>query len=341
VKRSIAVATGKYALGLGLLAYVISRNWSTSESGPGLEDALKNPINWLAVAFTAACIIASAMMTFVRWFILVRAQELPFTLRDALRLGAIAYFFNAVLPSAIGGDVVKAVGLARKQSRRTVAVATVFFDRAVGLWGLIWIVSVLSTVYLLLGNRVLNENPRLFVVIRGVWILLGMSVVLWIAIGFLPEWRAQRFAQRLSRIPRIGGSLAEAWRATWMYRKKPRAVAAGLGCSFVSQAFYVLCYHHAVQVFAGSEQTGSLVEHSLIVPIGMAAQALIPTPGGIGGGELVFGKLYTMIGHVESIGVFGSLALRVTTWVVGFAGYLIGTNTRPSPAAEVESGESQ
>ena len=38
----------------------------------------------------------------------------------------------------------KAAGIAREQSRRTVAVATVIMDRIIGLWGLCWLVALLG-----------------------------------------------------------------------------------------------------------------------------------------------------------------------------------------------------
>ena len=327
--RSQAVAAGKYALGLALLSYVIFDNRVK------LAEALTQPWNLGAWVLTAVFVALSATTTFVRWYVLVRAQELPFTLRDALRIGMIAYFFNAVLPSAIGGDLVKAVALARKQSRRTVAVATVLADRIVGLWAIIWLVSGLGAFYSLVNPELLRSHEWLAGIVRTTWIVLGASVAAWIVVGFLPAERAVRFASRLERLPRIGGSVAEAWRAVWMYRNKPQAIAMALGLSFVSQMLYVLCFHHAAQVFAGSAaaQVPSLSEHSLIVPLGMIVQAIFPAPGGIGGGEFAFGKMYAQLrGHeYEYLGVFGMMALRVTTWAVGFAGYLVGTQTRPSP----------
>jgi hypothetical protein len=79
----------------------------------------------------------------------------------------------------------------------------------------------------------------------------------------------------------------------------------------------------------------------LIVPLGMIVQAIFPAPGGIGGGEFAFGKMYAQLrGHeYEYLGVFGMMALRVTTWAVGFAGYLVGSQTRPSPPPAGETSD--
>src|SRR5262249_22238509 len=156
--------------------------------------------------------------TFVRWYVLVRAVELPFRLGDALRLGAVGFFFNTFLPGSVGGDLVKAVYLAREQSRRTVAVATVLMDRVIALWALIWFVAISGGIFWATG--MLNEAARgpSERIIRISAITVGVTLLIWVVLGLLPTYRAERFARRLDGIPKIGGSLAELWRAFWMYR---------------------------------------------------------------------------------------------------------------------------
>ena len=38
-------------------------------------------------------------------------------------------------------------------------------------------------------------------------IIVGVTATIWIGLGFLPSSRAERFAGRLSRVPKIGGQL--------------------------------------------------------------------------------------------------------------------------------------
>ena len=51
------------------------------------------------------------LLTFIRWYYLVRALDLPFTLREALRLGFLGYLFNLMPMGIVGGDLLKAVML--------------------------------------------------------------------------------------------------------------------------------------------------------------------------------------------------------------------------------------
>src|SRR6185503_5041971 len=144
-------------------------------------------------------------------------------------------------------------------------------------------------------------------------------------------------AGRLQRLPRVGTSAAEFWRALWMYHGKPAAVAASLGLSLVAQVGMVLVFYFAAQTFYDPGQDGqvpSLGEHFLIVPIGLVVQALVPTPGGVGGGEFGFGKLYGLLGAgLEPVGVMASLVNRVISWVVGLLGFLVYLRMRPRLAS--------
>ena len=107
---------------------------------------------------------------------------------------------------------------------------------------------------------------------------------------------------------------------------KMTGIIATIGLSAVAHTGMMFSYHFAVQVFppADPELLGTLPEHFVIAPIGVIVQALIPVPGGLGGGELTFGGLYKLIrGPLgEPVGLAGRLALRLIEWFVGLIGYI-------------------
>jgi glycosyltransferase 2 family protein len=345
VTKRIVISLLKYALGIGLLGYLIWSNWAPA-GGAGLSAVWQKhvieraPVNVGAYALGLLASMIAVLITFVRWYILVRAQGLPFTLTNALRLGMVGYFCNTFLPGSVGGDLVKATFIAREQSRRTVAVATVLIDRAVGLWGLCWLVAIVGSFGWLTGllagpaERVLQSISA-----TAVGIVAG-SLVVWVLLGLLPNRRADRFARRLEGIPGVGHSAAEFWRAVWMYRRESRSVWLALGLALVGHVFFVLSFYLAALTLQDSVDVPSLVGHFLIVPIGMAIQAGIPLPGGIGGGELVFSKLYRLIDYPESNGFLMSLVYRCGfTWILGLTGYLVYLQMRPSLAEEPASAD--
>src|SRR5207248_9297078 len=124
---------------------------------PGLKDVWEahilkgEPIHSDSLALAATLGLAAVLLTILRWYYLVRAQGLPFTVTNALRLGLVGFYFSIFLPGSVGGDIIKAAFIARGQSRRTVAVATVILDRVIALWGLLWFVASLGGVVWLPG----------------------------------------------------------------------------------------------------------------------------------------------------------------------------------------------
>jgi uncharacterized protein (TIRG00374 family) len=343
VSKRTLINLGKYLLALGLLVYVVWSNWAP-KGGKGLGYVWQthvvegNPIQGWFLLAAFLLYLSAAMLTLFRWYLLVRAVDLPFRVVDAIRLGFVGLFFNAFLPGSVGGDIIKAAFLAREQSRRTVAVATVIMDRVIALWALIWFVALMGGGFWLTGQLEGPVAERSKIIVLGAAGTVVVSVVVWLLLGLLPQSRAERFAGRLERIPRVGGSAAEFWRAVWMYRCRQRSVATVLALSWVGHVGFVLAFWCSAQVL-WSPQMGAiptLAQHFLLVPMGLVVQALFPTPGGAGGGELGFGGLYKLFGAEETMGVLGSLVQRVISWVIGLFGYLVYLRMRvslPAPAA--------
>jgi uncharacterized membrane protein YbhN (UPF0104 family) len=325
----------KYGLGLGLLAWVVSRYWVPADGTPGLADALHKHIHITPLLLAMGLGLVSILLTFVRWFVLVRALVLPFTCTDAFRLGFIGFFWNILIPGSVGGDVVKAAFIVRQQDRRTVAVATVLIDRLVGLCGLIWLVALLGGACWAGGWLPgLAASPQavatLQAIMWGACLLAGGSLLFWLLLGCLPARRADIFAGRLTKIPKVGGSLAELWRAVWLYRCRGRSVGLALLLAVAGHVGFVLTFFFAARTLCPAQEMPSLGAHFVIVPLGMIIQAGFPAPGGVGGAEVAFGTLYNAVGAPFASGVLGSLVKLVVTWVLALAGYLVYLRMRPA-----------
>jgi glycosyltransferase 2 family protein len=327
-RRSLLVNLLKYGLGLGLLAFVVAYNWSPNDKN-GLAAAWqkyvieRQPLNYLPLLVAACICVPAVLLTYVRWYFLVRAQDLPFTLRSAVRLGLIGSALNTLLPGSIGGDVVKATCIAREQSRRTVAVATVLIDRAVGLWGLIWLVALLGGGFWAMGRLQGGSERILHTIVLGATGLVAATVLAWVLLGILPQHRADRFARRLEGIPRIGHSATEFWRAICVYRCKGWSIALALGLSLVGHVGFVFMFYFAAQTVGTRQDIPTVAEHFLTIPIGMTIEAGVPTPGGIGFGEGAYGTLYEFMGKPAVYGSLGCFFKRIIYWCIALIGYLV------------------
>jgi uncharacterized membrane protein YbhN (UPF0104 family) len=321
----------KYLLGLTVLAYVLWSHWQPKEGtpGPGLAEALAGPMHLVPFAVAGGCAAIGLMLTITRWWILARALGLPLPPREALRLGLLGYFFNTLLPGSIGGDLVKMAAVVRSQDRRTAAVASIIFDRVIGLAGVVVIVVLVGGTFWLMGNPMFGERPALLRILRSSCVLLALGIGVWLPLGWLPTSVFNRIAGLLSRIPKAGGIASELWRTLWTYRQQRKATAISLGLSLVNHVFGVLAFHHAAQVFApDAADLPALKEHFLLVPVGMVVKAIFPAPGGAGGGELIYGTLYGWTDRPEALGVLGSLAVLALAWLLGMVAYIVAVKMK-------------
>ena len=334
----------KYLLALGLLVYVVHANWSP-ESGNGLGYVWQRhvnegqPIHTLFLLLAGVLYLASLLITLLRWYVLVRAQGVPLTIAGAMRLGMIGFFFNTFLPGAVGGDIVKAAGLARERSGRTLAAATVIMDRAIAVWALIWLVTLLGGVFWTAGMLEGDAERPAKVIVSASAVLAGLSVAVWLLLGLLPADRAKRFALRLELRGRIGAAAARFCRALWMYRCRQGSVVLAVVLSLIANGVFVASFHCAARVLWDAEPGNpvpSLTQHFLIVPIGMVILMVPLFPGGAGIGELGFGGLYSWFQCSAANGVLASLVVRVIGWVIGVLGLIVYSLPRASPTPDTE-----
>jgi hypothetical protein len=229
--------------------------------------------------------------------------------------------------------VIKAAFLAReKKDRKTIAVATVIMDRVIALWALVWFVAISGTIFWASGLLRGTGADHSLLIVKAALFIVAVSFAAWMLLGLLPAWRAERFATRLTRIPRLGHSLAEFWRAVWMYRCRQASIAATMLISWVGHVGFVFFFYCSVRVLwdpnDAAQRIPSLAQHFLLVPIGLVIQAAPLFPGGAGIGELGFGVLYKWLGASVASGVLGSLVKRMIEWTLSILGYFIYRHLR-------------
>jgi hypothetical protein len=109
-----------------------------------------------------------------------------------------------------------------------------------------------------------------------------------------------------------------------MYRCRQRSVALAMGLAWVGFCGFVVAFWCCARALWDGDPAAaipSLMEHALLVPIGLVIMAVPLFPGGAGIGELGFGLLYDWFGYAKANGVLGSLVQRVFSWLLGLGGY--------------------
>ena len=309
----------KFGVSAGLIAWLVLQ----AQRDKAFADLASEPKNWSLLAAAAACCFAAVALTFVRWYVLVRALDLPFSLKDAFRLGFLGYLLNFVSLGTVGGDLFKAVFVAREQpGRRAEAVATVVLDRLVGLYMLF----VLGTIAILATDQMTSASREIQIICRGTLICTALGAA-GIAILLIPGFTQGRFSAFLQQLPRVGMVFGKLLGAIRIYRQRLGMLALS---GVMSLAVHSLSATGVWLVSRGLPgDSPSLADHLVIVPLAMVTGVLPLPVNGLGAFETAIVFLYEKVpvGLAVSEGrgllvAFGYRAITIVIALVGVCYYL-------------------
>jgi glycosyltransferase 2 family protein len=273
----------RIALGVGLLYYVLKVN--------GGWIAAKQLIStkWLLPWLPALTIFGAAFEA-RRLGVLFGAQGMRLSFVEGYRAVAIAALFNFCIPGGTGGDVMKLYYLAADSRGRRVEIATlVFVDRAVALFCMLSLVVALA----MLDGRLVWEFPLIgsLVVAAGV---AAFGLLVCGAVACSTGLRESRlYAYLIERAP-LRHYLMRVADALYVFRKNRAALARAAALSAAGHLALLALMCVAARVFMPNAAPLTV---SLLALLGLLANALPITPGGLGVGEAAFEGLFRTVGY--------------------------------------------
>ncbi|MCK6446211.1 MAG: flippase-like domain-containing protein [Planctomycetes bacterium] len=262
----------------------------------------------LALAF--ACLCCGLTFTVLRWWRLLVAAGCRATPFQSLRLTLLGMFFNIVVPGLTGGDVIKAVLVARENpGKKTAAVISVFVDRIIG----ILVLAGIAAVVIVASGNPKFDALRLPVIAATV---AGVGGALVYVNGTLR--RALGVDRLLAKLPG-GALLANVDEAIVVYSRHPWEMLGALALSIGNHLSVVLGVLAIGRAFGDTVRT---LDYFVAVPVANIATALPLSPGGWGFGEAVFGTLWELFGGSASLGIATSVTFRLLLLAFGLVGGL-------------------
>ena len=251
----------------------------------------------------------------VRWKVLLDGLDIRVPLRLLTYWYYVGAFFNTILPTGFGGDVVKTLALAQYSHQTSSAAGTVVFDRFLGILVLLAMgVLALPFSRAEIGPVTPIVLISLFVAcVLGFWFLRQERWLRWgyhRLLAFLPARGRQRAADTVARAYPF-------YLAVQSYR--PATLAWALAASFAFNLLWV-----AVNVVAGWALgiQATLVDYLVFVPL-VSLALLLPSFGGIGVRELSYVGLFTQVGTPAATAFALSLLVYAATVVTGLFGALL------------------
>lgn len=326
----------KFGLAAALIAWLFYGILSNEQKAAQLKQIVEGPKDLRLFALAFGLFLTSIVLSFVRWQALVRALGFDFSTRDALRLGFLGYLFNFVAPGGVGGDIFKAVFIARQfHGRRAQAVATVVLDRIIGLYALLLV----ATAAVLIEGLPFSEDARIRRIALGTLIFTATGAI-FLMMLIVPGFTQGRVSTFLGGLPRTGRIFQQLIEAIRLYREQMPVLAGAFAVSILVHLLAVGAFYSLGRALPGDSP--SLAEHFVIMPLAMVVGALPITPNGLGTFEVAVEQLFPILSAAKvpgSRGVIVSLIYRIISIAIAMVGVVLYFAARRDVAAALHEAE--
>ncbi len=256
----------RVAVSLGLLGFLI---WLMRDEFGRIRDTLlaSNPL----LIFAAICLffVTVAIISF-RMKVVFEGEDLSLSLLESVQLTYIGYFFNNFLPTAVGGDVIKAHCASQANEKRMKSYASVLMDRLIGLYSFLIIAAVALVINWRSFNMPLAKNM--------IFLFLALGVI-----GFLiiSNKRIADLLQGLFRrikMMRLGERLEELYAIAHDYRNRLDVIVKAILVSMLAQSIYFVVIYLFFLSLGLEIGIGNIF---LIMPV-VTFISMFPSLGGLG-----------------------------------------------------------
>lgn len=300
----------RFGFSIGFLFFA----FKNIDVGATLAAIRKADIGLLLASFVTFLLIYLVILC--RWFVLIRALGLRASLFDVSRFFAIGLAGNLVLPTAVGGDILKTVGLCHNHSEKPKVVASVLLDRLSGFAGIaLTAVAVFPFASALLTDRVIF------------FIILGMcGFIVFLGVILFHEGVYTYFCRVFARFPRVQKGLMRVHYDVALLKNRRDVLYLAVALSCVAQILLAMTFWLTGEAL---HQHVAFVYYLVFIPIICVATSL-PSIGGVGVRESSAKQLFFRVGMAQEIAVSIGVLNSVYMYIVGACGGLFFLFTKSS-----------
>lgn len=232
----------------------------------------------------------------------------------------IGFFFNAAMPGAVGGDIIKAIYIIRTDGKhkKTPTLLSILLDRVMGMFGLFTI----AFVAVLFNYETLFSNPLLKSLGLATMALFTAIFIFFLSV-FFPIGRNDLIARLFSlNVPGFS-LLGNVYASLCRYRQNPGALILAWLISIAIQGSAILYMWFLCGLLGMSDQIEFSVFAS-ITPLGILTTALPLAPGGMGIGHVAFDRILNFAGVSGGANIFNIFFLgQMSLNLLGLIPYLL------------------
>lgn len=314
LKKSIKFFT-KFGLAISLIYWLVT---SGKIDFNLLATVFRSPLN---IAIFISVMLFVIFLTSLRWkIILEQKSNSKLSVFPIFKLSWIGIFFNSVLPGAVSGDLIKVfyVKDVTPELSKKFLFTSVFFDRIMGLFGLITVGGFFS----IINYKPLSILSPSIKKLMHINILFFLIVIASIAILFVAKDLPHAIAKPFRDIKIIGNivrKLEVIWNDLCLFRNKILII---LAYSIAVQGIAMILFWFIVHPYADGDFPFAYTFS--LSPLGFISIALPIAPAGLGVGHAVFQNLFELFGIKNGASLFNIyFFLVIITNLTGAIPYLL------------------
>lgn len=308
--KHLLLSVLKFAVPLGIVGYLLLK--IEPEQWQQLQSSDRN-YGYLALALVFG--LSGTLISYVRWWLLVKTHDIPLTVAEVVRISAIGYLLGFASVGVMGGDFFKAYFLARRKPGKRIEVfSTVVVDRIIGLYGLVVVASI---ALLMIGSELaLKDGAWIRTVVFGLTILGAVAMLGLVTGGRAIDW----MLDRLSHLALVGPFVHRVADPLRAFRHHTGVFLFAIAMSIVVHvAMSIAIFFVASGLY---DNHPSLGDHLVMVPVANAVAGLPIAPGGVGVFEAVLDQGYKKLPAVptDASGTIVGLAFEIVKIIICFMG---------------------
>ncbi|MCX5693364.1 MAG: lysylphosphatidylglycerol synthase transmembrane domain-containing protein [Candidatus Omnitrophica bacterium] len=270
----------KFIISFGLLLLLV---WIMRKDAGEVIEILKNSNKFFIMLSVAVNILISIGFA-CRLRMLLSGKKIMLSIRDAVRLTFIGYFYNNFLPTTIGGDIAKAYYASKKTNDKAASYAAVFMDRILGL--------VSTLIIALIGLIFIGKDMDNKFIVWSVPFLCFLAASMIVFLFKKNNKTADDSSDKKGIFNNVKAKASKLYTAINLYRNNPVLLIKVVILSFILQSLSIATIYMFALSVGGDI---SLLKLFFIIPL-VWTISMLPSLNGLGVREGAF--VYFLKGYI-------------------------------------------
>ncbi len=260
------------------------------------------------------CVLVGVLINMVsafKWWMLTRSQQIGAGYWRIFSYYLVGQFYNQVLPTSVGGDVVRSYELGKFSGRQADSLASVFVERYTGILVLL----------LIAGVAVLAQLSRFssaYIFVSLAAFTIGLSAIAWLVFDLRAYHSVRSFFTRLQpKTEVLFLKLDKLLESIVAYRKSPKVLAVAFINSFLFYFMAVLNVYVTAMVF---QVDVAFTDMLLATPIIMLLMNLPISLGNLFLMEASYTGILALMGYSPALGLSVAFTMRLKSLLDGLMG---------------------